>query len=133
MSMQTLIQNVLIIDDDPILCEVLRTFFEMHSVARVSVAENGVEAKQVLDDNAGKIDLISCDLNMPDADGIEFLHYLETVGSEIPVIIISSAHDTVIKSADKLAQIYNLNLIGTLKKPVNTEKLEIALSGYLKT
>ncbi len=131
MSRADTLKHVLVVDDDPILCEVLRSYFEERGVLQVSIAEDGNEARTILDANAGAIDLISCDLNMPDADGIEFMQHLKEAGSQIPVLIISSAHESVVSSAALLAKTHNLNLISTIRKPVNKEKLETALASFL--
>ncbi len=125
------IKHILVVDDDPILREVLRAFFESRGVLQVSMAEDGNEARTIFDASAGAIDLISCDLNMPDADGIEFMQHLKEAGSQIPVLIISSAHESVVSSAALLAETHNLNLISTIRKPVNTKKLESALASFL--
>lgn len=59
--------HILIVDDDPELLKMLKTYFEIRKYA-VNTAENGAEAMKKAEANP---DLILLDVNMPKIDGIE--------------------------------------------------------------
>lgn len=113
--------HVLAVDDDPILLQVLTSFFAQYGITAIT-AHNGAEALKLVTDR-DDIDLIVTDLQMPDTDGIEFLEHLKRMACPIPIVVISSAGKTMIMSAEALAKAYQLNFIGALSKPVNFQGL----------
>ena len=116
--------HILIIDDDPILTEVLRAHFARLGGANCITAKNGAEAAAYLDQLGEQIKFITCDLNMPECDGIEFFSELKKRSSETPVLIVTSAIEVVSKSAQKIADAYGLNCLGVIRKPVRVDELE---------
>ena len=62
--------RVLIIDDEPEICEVISEFLRSTG-AEIAVAKNGRDGLQYLDESAGggNYDVVVCDLRMPDMDG----------------------------------------------------------------
>ena len=115
--------TALLIDDDPVQLELLRFCAQEAGYARVLVAESGNEGLRHLDQEAGLIDLITCDLQMPDSDGVEFLGAASERGSRSKILIVSGARPSVVGAADALAKAYQLNVIGLLLKPVEPERL----------
>ncbi|MDI1475158.1 sigma-54 dependent transcriptional regulator [Polyangium sp. y55x31] len=83
--------HVLVIDDEPHLCELLAYRLEHHGY-RVSTelsARGGLEALE-----QGSIDAIILDLRLEDADGIEVLGEVQKRSPDLPVIILT-AHGTI--------------------------------------
>ena len=123
------LKHVLIVDDDPILCKMLDAYFQKRGVAKRSISKDGNEARNAFrsEGTDTDIDLITCDLSMPNSDGIELLDFLRTRHSRIPLLIITAAPDFIAKSAESLSTVYRLNLIGVLAKPATEQKLDQAL------
>ncbi|MGI9381581.1 MAG: EAL domain-containing response regulator [Methyloligellaceae bacterium] len=125
MSRETvIIESVLIVDDDPILCALAEVFFAARGAAHVHTSQNGREALQVVQSGARSIDFVLCDLNMPEMDGLQFLRHLKECGYEGQVAVLSGEQEHIRKTARRLAASYDLNLIGTLKKPFDKAALE---------
>lgn len=120
--------QVLIVDDDPVLTEVLQAHFENFGVPNCVVAKNGAEATAYIDQIGAQLKLITCDLNMPECDGIEFFSELRKRDNKTPVVIVTSAIDVVSKSAEKIADAYGLNCLGIVRKPIRVNELEHVLS-----
>ncbi len=118
----------LVVDDDPIQCELLRSALLKRSFGRILVAHDGAAAKRLIEANAGQIDLMLCDLNMPDVDGVEFLSFLGTTQVTSALVIISGAHSSIVKGADKLASALGLNCRGSMRKPVDLRALDAMLA-----
>ncbi len=83
-------------DDDPIANFINRAIVEECSVFEVEIAENGLEALDVLKAcllNSECPELILLDINMPIMNGHEFLEALEKVPEkpQMKVIILSSS------------------------------------------
>lgn len=79
---------VLIVDDEPTLCDVLTLYFEMENFT-VLKANNGKEAVEVLKAHP-EINLVISDVRMPDGDGVFVLNYVKQhCRPEIKVILLS--------------------------------------------
>jgi CheY-like chemotaxis protein len=125
--------NILLVEDDQVdVMNVRRAFEKNRIVNPLYVAENGVDALDML--RTGKIPrtrrLILLDLNMPKMNGIEFLRELRADPelSLTPVVVLTTSND----EQDKV-EAYNLNVAGYLLKPVtfvNFVELMAALNRY---
>lgn len=117
--------NILVVDDDDFLRATTRMMLRKFSAASILEAANGMQALEVLRRAEGSpVDLVLCDLNMPEMDGMEFLRHLGEAHSNVSVIIISSHDDTLISSVRKMAAAYGVHLLGAAQKPVSSERLE---------
>ncbi len=118
------IKIVLIVDDDPVIHQLLETYVRSIGAVTVLHAENGNEATRILDQQGSDIDLIFCDLEMPEMDGIEILNHLQAIGFQGAIAIISGAHWSVVESAAKLATLHGLNYLGRFTKPPTRATLD---------
>ena len=130
--MTTSINRVLIVDDDPILRARVAAYFAGRENAFVEEAANGTLAYAIITEPANTFDLIMCDLNMPDMDGIEFLSALAEAGYKGAIAIISGEERVNIQMAGMLAEHNGLNLVHSFQKPVSNDQLE-QLSTQLKS
>lgn len=117
------LNTVLVIDDDPIVHAITDQYFRERGVEHIFQAMNGAEAICRLDELGDGIDLILCDLNMPQVDGMQFLRHLMEVRFTGPVIIISGENDAIVRTARKLADSHRLNIAGTIGKPLRPSML----------
>jgi DNA-binding response OmpR family regulator len=81
-------QRVLLVDDDPTLLEVLTTALHLEELD-VIPAPDGETALQVAAD--GAVDLVVCDVGMPDPDGLEVCRRLKSDPrtQDLPVILLT--------------------------------------------
>lgn len=121
--------TVLIVDDDPITRQLLEAFAQSNGARQLLHAANGAEATGILDQHASSINLIFCDLEMPEMDGIELLGYLHARAFTGTIAIVSGAHKSVVESAAKLASLHGLNVLGRISKPPTKARLEALLAG----
>ena len=125
MSQETaMIHSVLIVDDDPILCALAEMFFATRGATHVHASQNGREAVEILQNRSRPIDFVLCDLNMPEIDGLQFLRHLKECGYAGQLAVVSGEPEHIRKTARRLADSYDLNLIGTLVKPFDHVALE---------
>lgn len=107
--------SILVVDDEPMLCELFADWFAGVAGA-VFTAENGARALEMLDTN--KIDLIITDIRMPVLDGIGLLRKVKARGLHTPsVIFISGFTDIDPREA------YELGAEALLGKPVEYHDL----------
>lgn len=79
--------NCIIVDDEPIAREILKTYVEqVPYLTLIASCEDAFEAMQVL--NVEAVDLIILDINMPRLTGFEMLRSLK----KHPAVIITSAY-----------------------------------------
>ncbi len=124
--------RVLVVDDDPLQLAYVVALLKALSITNVATADNGTAAIAVLDQPDHGLDLIISDLMMPTMDGFDFLWQLAYRQSNIPVIIMSAQTSEVIHSAELVAQLKFLRLVGSLQKPVAKETFFEMLSGLLQ-
>ncbi|WMW79796.1 response regulator [Undibacterium cyanobacteriorum] len=113
--------RVLVVDDDPLQLAYVAALLKALAITNVHTADNGTAAIEILDQADLPLDLIISDLMMPTMDGFDFLWQLAYRQSEIPVIIMSAQTSEVIHSAELVAQLKFLKLVGSLHKPVSKE------------
>lgn len=118
------ISTMLIIDDDPILRTVVEAFFRKSGVSNLLTAENGRVALDIVEQQGEALDFILCDLNMPELDGFEFLRLLKDSAFSGKVVILSGEHNSIVQAAQGMASSHALDVVGTLKKPLNLKELE---------
>jgi len=125
--------HILLVEDDQIDQMNVRRAFERNKIMNpLYIAENGVEALEMLRDGRvpGERRLILLDLNMPKMNGIEFLKHLreDPQLSHTPVVVLTTSND----EQDKV-NAYDFNVAGYLLKPVtftNFVELTAALNKY---
>lgn len=109
--------KVLIVDDSAVQREYLLQLCRDAGMTQFYVAENGEIALPILAQQ--QIDLMICDLEMPDLDGIELLHQIAQMHSAVKVIIVSGRELNLISSVELMAKSDGLNVVGSMQKPVN--------------
>ena len=85
-------RRVLVIDDDRLLCELVRTTFELEGF-EVDTAFDVIEAERVLSNS--RPDAVLLDIGLPGIDGIFYLERLRETPqtSRIPIIAISGSEE----------------------------------------
>ena len=107
--------TVLIVDDEPVLCEI-KSAWLTRLVGRVLVASNGVEALEILSVN--HVDLVITDIRMPVMDGVTLLKTIKASGKPQPkVIFITGFSDFDPRDA------YDLGADAILEKPMDRDDL----------
>lgn len=125
----SLYHTVLIVDDDPITRQLLKAYAQGAGAQITLQAENGTAATRALRDHPQPIDLIFCDLEMPEMDGIEFINFLHSVSFQGAIGIVSGAHRSIVESATKLASLHGLNVLGRVRKPPTKAALDQLIAG----
>jgi CheY-like chemotaxis protein len=83
---------ILIVDDDPVIRTLLEKF--LTSKHTVLCAENGLQAKAILSQRKDIVDLLLCDIEMPEMDGVSLLKHVRKDYPKMGVIMISGSSDT---------------------------------------
>jgi EAL domain-containing protein (putative c-di-GMP-specific phosphodiesterase class I)/CheY-like chemotaxis protein len=123
--------RILVLDDDPFALRMLTHLLVGQSFPRVVTCENGRAALEWVDRPEGSPDLILCDLNMPEMDGVEFVRKLVDHRYTGSLILVSGEDERVLKTAEKLVTAHRIPLLGHLHKPVTPEGLAAMLGRWI--
>lgn len=113
--------NCLIIDDEPIAIRVIKNHLSAFAdFAVVAECSNALEAMSVL--TKENIDLMFCDIQMPQITGVDFVRTL----SHPPKVIFTTAY------RDYAIEAFELNVIDYLLKPISFERFTKAINNFLE-
>jgi len=101
--------SVLIVDDDPLVCEVLSEIAEMSGYETIT-AYDGHKALEIIKREFPQI--IMLDLNLPDINGMEVLRQTKSIMPEAVVIVITGC-----ASMDLLAEALKFGALDFIPKP----------------
>ena len=108
--------KILLVDDDPLILALISRFLNNLGPSLVTTAENGNAGLVKLDSNSSQYDIILCDLNMPEMDGIHFLRCLADRNFTGGIAFLSGEDERMLETAFELARALNLNCLGTIPK-----------------
>ncbi len=118
--------TILIVDDDESIRKFLSALFKKNGFETIDAAD-GHFAMDAFKKN--KIDLIICDLVMPEKEGLETIREIKKINPDIPIIAISGGGlidpETYLSLAKKLGAEH------TFKKPLDGQKLVGAVKDLL--
>ena len=117
---------VLVVDDSPTTAAMLRMILE-RSGYTVRLAHSGREALAAVD--AEKPDLVLCDIEMPDMDGLQVLEVMraDPATERIPVIMVTSKAEV----ADKIRGL-DTGATDYVTKPFKMEELKARIRTHLR-
>lgn len=99
-SLETNGHRVLIVDDDPMMLELIRTRLDLAGYRTVQ-ARDGYEALDRLRDY--KPEAMVLDINMPRLDGFGVLTQMKAIGNRTPTMVLSARNQTAdVQTAIKL-------------------------------
>ncbi|MFM7489492.1 MAG: EAL domain-containing protein [Actinomycetota bacterium] len=115
--------RVLVIDDEPAICELIEAVAESAGFS-VRTASSPAEIEESIQ---GRFDLVVLDLSLGELDGIEVMSRLGTTHRGLPVILVSGADETLITTAGRIAEMHRLRVIATFAKPFSLDLLRSAM------
>jgi two-component system, NtrC family, response regulator HydG len=116
--------RVLIVDDDPTFCMMLKTFLAQNDFEVTEVFSAGSGSKAFRDSN---FDIVLTDYRLPDKDGIELLKEFKALKPNIPVILMTRYAD--IRTA---VNAIKLGAFEYVAKPVNPDEILLTIRTALK-
>jgi DNA-binding response OmpR family regulator len=119
-SVTPLVESIMIVDDEPPICTVISEYFTKRGY-RVLTAENGLKALSIIKLEAPK--LIIIDINMPIMDGLALVRELRANKYAGAILGL-----TGLLEADKLQELLDLGAFDVMQKPVNMERMELAVN-----
>ena len=119
--------TILIVDDDPVQRRLLEATVRRFGYES-EVVEGGAEALRRLEaPDAKPIDLLICDLAMPEVDGMAVLRRMRERKIAIPAIV-QTAHGTI----DTVIAAMRAGAVDFVVKPVGAERLSVSIKNALR-
>ena len=115
--------SILLVDDDYIMHKVTTLMLNDLGIQKVHSAMSGSQGLAMLDEQPQAIDVIVCDLNMPEMDGVEFTRHLAKRKFAGSMIFTSGENIRILKTVEKLAIEHELHVLGVMEKPSTPAKL----------
>ena len=112
-------QTILVVDDEPLLRELLRRWFDAAGYDVVE-AESATQAIQALEGRRPHIDLMVTDLRMPGIDGDQLIAWARRAHPELPVICLTGFAEEAQAG------------VTILEKPVNGDRMVKAVRSALR-
>ncbi|MCA9610273.1 MAG: response regulator [Myxococcales bacterium] len=116
--------RVLVVDDDPAICDYMETFLAKDGFEVTARTDPEKVEKEIRE---GGYHIVVLDLMMPKMDGIEVLERIRKVDSDVAVIIF-----TGFPSLDTAVQSIKLDAADYLKKPFNPDEFREVLDRVMK-
>lgn len=111
----------LIVDDEPIAVRVIKTHLAaFNGFEVVAECSNALEAMPVLSEK--EIDLLFCDIQMPQITGVDFVRSLK----HPPKVIFTTAY------RDYAIEAFELNVVDYLLKPISFERFAKAIHHFME-
>lgn len=112
-------ERILLVDDEPSVLSALRLILENFSY-KVSTATNGALALQRVKEE--EFDIILCDLQMPEMDGLSFLREMRGLGIGATIIMMS-AYGTIPIALEAI----KLGAYDYISKPFNADEILLTI------
>ena len=122
--------RIIVVEDHPFQRGVVVNMIRALGFRTIEEAANGREALAKLSDAAAPpTDVILCDLEMPEMDGVEFLRIVAESRLAESVVIISGREPEILHSVDTMLKESGMFVLGCLKKPASLDALRQVLGG----
>ncbi|ENO8416698.1 EAL domain-containing protein [Vibrio mimicus] len=120
--------KILIVEDDRIQATSLKLKLRHLGLDEVILAENGFAALELC--NKVGIDLIFCDIRMPQMDGISLLSQLGEHFPKLGVIILSAVDDAILELTRNMCSLAGFPFVDSLSKPYQMEELQRVIERF---
>lgn len=127
---QTNSLRVLVVDDDPLMHEILKLMLLNLGLRDIETFGDGAGVLAWLQAPGNHADLVLLDLNMPTMDGIEVLRGLGALGFDGSVILASGEDELVLQTAEALVVQHRITALGHLRKPVQPSELSALIDRW---
>jgi len=123
--------HFLVVEDDDFQRQTLADMLHSLGAKTVQQAGDGKQALATLQsEQSYPIDIVLCDLEMPEMDGMEYFRHLGSSHADISLVIISALDSALITSVEKMALAYGIRLLGAIEKPITRSRLQALIGQH---
>ena len=134
MEHQTGYENLhaLVVEDDAVQRGIMIALLESLGMSSVWGVADGRQAMETMRRLTGEhaVDIVLCDLNMPEMDGLELLRHIGQEGHNVSVVVVSALGDKLFASVNSMARGLGIRFLDAIEKPVSLARLKESLSRH---
>jgi EAL domain-containing protein (putative c-di-GMP-specific phosphodiesterase class I)/CheY-like chemotaxis protein len=120
--------HVLVVDDKVFVRNMAGRLLSHAGVENVACAADGREALAYIASADPPVNLVLCDLLMPDMDGIEVVRHVANLEHKPAFIFISGTNQSLLTTVVDMARARGLTVLGAIEKPIGAEALRALLA-----
>lgn len=130
----TALRKILIIDDDVVDLQAMerttRSLIETFSIKNIAVdCQNSLTNAIDVITNSKDIELIICDLHLPDKDVFDMLNYFVEQNITIPLLLVTGINDYSMQAAELVGVEKGVNVVACHSKPLLPQDLKRVMDG----
>jgi two-component system, chemotaxis family, chemotaxis protein CheY len=120
--------RILLVDDSAVMRKVLTRAIRQAGLDAGDILEasDGLEALTAVTSGGAAIDLVLCDWNMPNMNGIDFVGAARAQGFQAPIVMVTTE-----AGSERVQQAVDAGANGFVTKPFTPERLNEALTPLL--
>ncbi len=124
--------RILLIEDQLFIRSMTARMLNGIGFKEILQARDGKEAIDLMSSVGETVDVVLCDLKMPNMDGFEFVTKLRALPLEsvarVPVVVLTGTSDS-----DSVQRLRNLGIAGYIVKPASTQTIVERVRAALRT
>jgi CheY-like chemotaxis protein len=120
--------KVLLVDDNSFARIVGQRVLRAAGIHEIRQARSGSEALHLLGQLDAAIDVVFCDLMMPDIDGIQLLRSAANLATRPAFVFLSGANPGLLSIAEDTARARGLRVLGIIQKPLTVDAVRHVLA-----
>ena len=113
--------TVLIVDDDENVREMLKNMLREIGLRKLVEARDGTEGVSAFQSKNNPVDIVLCDWNMPDMNGMEVMRHIRKLdgGGDCPFMMVTGRSDM-----DSVVEAKQAGVVAYIRKPFSVTQLE---------
>lgn len=119
--------RVLVVEDNHEALMVIKNMLQDYGMNQVFTAKDGKQALEFLGEWDNLVDVILCDWNMPNMNGLQLLQQLRTVDPDIPFLMITGVADMI-----SVLEAKSVGVTSYIRKPFSKDELLSKLQVVLR-
>lgn len=123
-------RSVMVVEDHDFQRRLAVKQLEELETPEILEGANGREALNQLLVRERPVDVVLCDLDMPEMDGAAFIAQVALNKLANSVLVVSGLDPSVLRTVESMARAYGLQVLGAIPKPLGREQLSTCLEGY---
>ncbi|HDM8168315.1 TPA: EAL domain-containing response regulator [Vibrio harveyi] len=112
--------KAMVIDDHPLQITLLKQMLSRHG-GDVSTFDNVDSAIQHV--KTSDVDIIFCDLQMPNKDGVDMMMMFNQIGYQGKVVLVSAMELMIVATVRAMCESFSFEVLGKLLKPYDEEQV----------
>jgi EAL domain-containing protein (putative c-di-GMP-specific phosphodiesterase class I) len=120
--------DVLLVDDSAFARDVGERVLRSAGIVSVRHASSGQEALDLIAQFGTAVDVVFCDLMMPDMDGIQMIRSVAALAVQPAFVFLSCADVALLNAAEDTARARGLRVLGTIRKPLTQDGVRQVLA-----